>query len=267
MANTHEPASLKEALDGETPLHASIGSLRVGSLTDVGKVREINQDYLATHPAHGLFIVADGMGGHLAGEKASQGAVEAITRSLSAEAIAEADGTLIDLIQEALQVANREIVQASLQDSSMRGMGTTATLAVTVSDKVYVGHIGDSRAYHIRGEEINQITEDHSVVAQLLRARAITPAEAQRHPYRNVITRCLGMQMEVEADTFEVDWIPGDQILLCSDGLSGLVSDEEMGQIANESPEPQEACDRLVALAMERGGYDNITVVILTKES
>src|SRR5690606_3990377 len=103
--------------------------------------------------------------------------------------------------------------------------------------------------------------------AQLLRARAITPAEAQRHPYRNVITRCLGMQMEIEADTFEVDWKPGDYLLLCSDGLSGLVSDEEMMAIATETPEPQEACERLVALALERGGYDNVTVVLLAKES
>ena len=247
-------------------MQVSIGSLRVGSLTDVGKVREINQDYLATKPEHGLFIVADGMGGHLAGEKASQGAVEAITRALTPEALAGADGAMADLIQSAIQEANREIVQASLQDSSMRGMGTTATVAVIVAEKVYVGHIGDSRAYHIRGSEIVQITEDHSVVAQLLRARAITPAEAQRHPYRNVITRCLGMQMEIEADTFEVDWLPGDHLLLCSDGLSGLVSDPEMAQIANES-DPQEACERLVALAMERGGYDNITVVLLAKDS
>lgn len=267
MANTHEPASLQEALDGETPLRASIGGLRVGSLTDVGKVREINQDYLATDPDLGLFIVADGMGGHLAGEKASQGAVEAITRSLTPDVLSSANGNLMDLIQAAIQEANREIVQASLQDSSMRGMGTTATVAVTAGDKVYVGHIGDSRAYHLRGDVIAQITEDHSVVAQLLRARAITPAEAQRHPYRNVITRCLGMQMEIEADTFEVDWHPGDRLLLCSDGLSGLVSDEEMCRIAGESSEPQEACERLVALALERGGYDNITVVLLTKDT
>jgi protein phosphatase len=267
VANTHEPASLKEALDGETPLQGSIGGLRVGSLTDVGKVREINQDYLASDPDHGLFIVADGMGGHLAGEKASQGAVEAITRALTPDVLAAANGSMSDLIQSAIQEANREIVQASLQDSSMRGMGTTATVAVTVADKVYVGHIGDSRAYHLRGGEIVQITEDHSVVAQLLRARAITPAEAQRHPYRNVITRCLGMQMEIEADTFEVDWQIGDRLLLCSDGLSGLVSDEEMAKITVEFPEPQAACERLVALALERGGYDNVTVVLLAKES
>lgn len=267
MANTHEPASLKEAIDGESPLQTSIGGLRVGSLTDVGKVREINQDYLASYPGHGLFIVADGMGGHLAGEKASQGAVEAITRALTPEAVANANGQMAELIQSAIQAANREIVQASLQDSSMRGMGTTATVAVAQGDKVFVGHIGDSRAYHLRDGNIVQVTEDHSVVAQLLRARAITPAEAQRHPYRNVITRCLGMQMEIEADTFEVDWKVGDRLLLCSDGLSGLVADEEIARIVTETPEPQDACEKLVALALERGGYDNITVVLLAKES
>lgn len=248
---------------GSPSIKRAVG-LKVGSLTDVGRVREINQDCLTADPERGLFIVADGMGGHLAGEKASMSAIETIGGYLTCEAIDHAaDGDLLGVIQAAIQSANRIIVQASLQDASMRGMGTTATVAVTTEAGVYLGHIGDSRAYLMSAEAIEQVTEDHSVVAQLLRARAITPQEAQRHPYRNVITKCLGMQMEVEADTRLVSWNPGDRLLLCSDGLSGLVGDEEMLSVVNEIAEPQAACERLVAMANERGGYDNITVILL----
>lgn len=238
--------------------------LKVGSLTDVGRVREINQDCLTADPERGLFVVADGMGGHLAGEKASMSAVETIGALLTSEALdAALAGDLEALLQDVIQAANRIIVQASMQDASMRGMGTTATLAVTTETGVYLGHIGDSRAYLLTPDAIEQVTEDHSVVAQLLRARAITPQEAQRHPYRNVITKCLGMQMEVEADTRLISWNPGDRLLLCSDGLSGLVLDEEMLAVVNECSDPQEACERLVAMANERGGFDNITVILL----
>lgn len=241
-----------------------VTGLVAGALTDVGKVREINQDSLTADPERGLYVVADGMGGHLAGEKASLCAVETISTLLTGEAIDQAaEGDLPRVIQQAIQEANRVIVNASLQDASMRGMGTTAVVAVTCEAAVYLGHIGDSRAYLLTQDAISQITEDHSVVAQLLRARAITPQEAQRHPYRNVITKCLGMQMEVEADTLVVDWKPGDRLLLCSDGLSGLVADEEMLAIANAAPDLQVACERLVALANERGGHDNITVILL----
>lgn len=238
--------------------------LKCGSLTDVGRVREINQDCVTADPQRGLFIVADGMGGHLAGEKASLSAVETISATLTDEVIVA--GLAEDLqaaILEAFQHANRNIVQASLQDASMRGMGTTATMAVTCTNALYLGHIGDSRAYLMSGDRIEQVTEDHSVVAQLLRARAITPQEAARHPYRNVITKCLGMQMEVEPDTCMVPWTAGDRLLLCSDGLSGLVTDDEMLQLASAEEDPQEACVKLVALANERGGYDNISVILL----
>jgi protein phosphatase len=177
------------------------------------------------------------------------------------------NGDLLGLLRRAIQEANRQIVQASLQDSSMRGMGTTATVAVADGDTLYIGHVGDSRAYVIRqAKEIEQVTEDHSVVAQLLKAGAITPQEAAHHPYRNVITRCLGMQMDVEADTNTVLWQPGDSLLLCTDGLSGLVSDEEMLAMSNEDGDPQDSCQKMLDLAMARGGYDNITVVLIRYE-
>ena len=206
-------------------------------------------------------MVADGMGGHLAGEKAAQSAVEVVSAVL-----AEGDpreGDVQANIQRAVQEANRQIVQASMSDASMRGMGTTATVAIVDGDNVYLGHVGDSRAYLVRdGGFIEQVTEDHSVVAQLLKAGAITPQEAVHHPYRNVITRCLGMQMDVEADIGVVQWKIGDRLLLCTDGLSGLVSDDEMAKMATEHEDLQDACQKMLDLAMARGGYDNITVVM-----
>jgi protein phosphatase len=235
--------------------------LRVGSLTDVGKVREINQDCYSIDIDNGLYVVADGMGGHLAGEKASRRAVEIICQEIAASG-----ENSISSLQKAIQEANRQIVTQSLQDSSMRGMGTTVTAVLAQETDLFVGHIGDSRAYLLRRGRIEQITEDHSVVAQLLRARAITPQEAQRHPYRNVITRCLGMQMEIEADTQHLPWQKGDRILLCTDGLSGLVCDEEMASISSGSEDPQEACQLMVDLALDRGGHDNVTVLILENE-
>lgn len=240
--------------------------MRLGCLTDVGKVRDINQDCLATDMDAGLFMVADGMGGHLAGEKAAQSAVEVVS-AMVAEEGGKANGDVVGLIRRAISEANRQIVQASLQESSMRGMGTTATVAIADGDTVFLGHVGDSRAYLIKGgKEIEQVTEDHSVVAQLLKAGAITPQEAAHHPYRNVITRCLGMQMDVEADTSTVTWQPGDTLLLCTDGLSGLVSDEEMLAMSTADDDPQDACQKMLDLAMARGGYDNITVVLIHYE-
>lgn len=208
-------------------------------------------------------MVADGMGGHLAGEKAAQSAVEVVSALVCEEGAP--NGDVLAMITRAIQEANRQIVQASLQDSSMRGMGTTATVAVAQGNTLYFGHVGDSRAYVLRqnGTTIEQVTEDHSVVAQLLKAGAITSQEAAHHPYRNVITRCLGMQMDVEADTCALPWQPGDSLLLCTDGLSGLVSDEEMLAMATGDSDPQDACQKMLDLAMARGGYDNITVVLL----
>lgn len=240
--------------------------MRVGYLTDIGKVREINQDYLFASLDLGLFMVADGMGGHAAGEKASQTAVQIITEHLSPLVHTASNGHFIEEIQGAIQEANRQIINASMEDASMRGMGTTATVIVTRDGLMYVGHVGDSRAYLIRNRRIDQITDDHSIVAQLVRARAITPQEAARHPYRNVITRCLGMQVDLEADTQQRELKQGDRLLICSDGLSGLVSDDEMLQYVVSSNEPQKTCEELVQLALDRGGSDNISVVLVFNE-
>lgn len=239
-----------------------MGPVRIGSLTDIGKVREINQDCLAVDLEQGVFMVADGMGGHAAGEKASLTAVEVIQQRLSNGALADG-ANLKEVLQTAFQEANKQIITISLEDQSMRGMGTTATVIVTKGNAFYVGHVGDSRAYLVRNRRIDQVTDDHSIVAQLVRARAITPQEAARHPYRNVITRCLGMQADVEADTYERELKAGDRLLICSDGLSGLVSDDELLQHVLSGDDPQACCKTLVDLALERGGSDNITVVLI----
>jgi serine/threonine protein phosphatase PrpC len=237
--------------------------LRVGSLTDIGKVREINQDSYAVDLDQGLFVVADGMGGHAAGEKASQLAVQVIEERLDAATIGSDEEELQSHIQTAIQEANRQILSMSMEEPSMRGMGTTATVLVTRGNQLYVGHVGDSRAYIVRNRRIDQLTEDHSIVAQLVRARAITPQEAARHPYRNVITRCLGMNADLEADTYHRELKPGDRLLICSDGLTGLVSDDEMLQHVASSDDPQKACQELVNLTLERGANDNVTVVLI----
>ncbi|MGV3522648.1 MAG: Stp1/IreP family PP2C-type Ser/Thr phosphatase [Candidatus Sericytochromatia bacterium] len=247
--------------------------MRAAGLTDIGKVRSINQDSYQLLEDRNIYIVADGMGGHAAGDQASRIAVKTITEILSAydfstealspEEDAESGMSIEELIRYALQEANEQILLASLSNQHLQGMGTTAIVSVAHRGSLYVGHIGDSRTYLIRGQHLSQITEDHSVVQQLVKAGAISEEEAQVHPYKNVITRCLGMQANVEPDTLELVLQAGDRVLMCSDGLSNMVSNQMMEQLVNEHAEPQQACDKLVALANQNGGTDNITVVLL----
>lgn len=246
--------------------------VRAAGLTDIGKVRSINQDSFQIVEDKHIFIVADGMGGHAAGDQASRIAVKTILEILSAyEFTAEAGApddaengmSVEELIRYALQEANEQILLASLSNQHLQGMGTTAIVAVENRGSLFVGHIGDSRTYLVRNQQLSQITEDHSVVQQLVKAGAISEEEAQVHPYKNVITRCLGMQANVEPDTMELVLQPGDRILMCSDGLSNMVSNPLMQQVVNENPDPLPACEKFIMLANENGGTDNITVVLL----
>lgn len=246
--------------------------MRAAGLTDIGKVRSINQDSFHLLEDNNIYIVADGMGGHAAGDQASRIAVKTITEILSAYDFAtealegeepDASMSVEELIRYALQEANEQILLASLSNQHLQGMGTTAIVGVEYRGSLYVGHIGDSRTYLIREQQLSQITEDHSVVQQLVKAGAISEEEAQVHPYKNVITRCLGMQANVEPDTLELVLQAGDRILMCSDGLSNMVSDQTMQDYVNQYADPKEACEKLVALANENGGTDNITVVLL----
>lgn len=245
--------------------------MRAAGLTDIGKVRSINQDSFHLMEDKQIYIVADGMGGHAAGDQASRIAVKTIGEILSAydfasesaEDDAESGMSIEELIRYALQEANEQILLASLSNQHLQGMGTTAIVAVENRGSVFVGHIGDSRTYLVREKQISQITEDHSVVQQLVKAGAISEDEAESHPYKNVITRCLGMQANVEPDTLELVLQPGDRILMCSDGLSNMVTNQVMEEKVNDNEDPNKACAELVELANENGGTDNITVVLL----
>ncbi|PIQ24248.1 serine/threonine protein phosphatase [bacterium (Candidatus Blackallbacteria) CG17_big_fil_post_rev_8_21_14_2_50_48_46] len=245
--------------------------VRAAGVTDVGKVRQINQDSFEILEDQHIYIVADGMGGHAAGDQASRIAVKTINEILSAydfstEALdAEENSPLAieELIRYALQEANEQILLASLSNQHLQGMGTTAIVAIAYNGSVFIGHVGDSRTYLIRNQQLSQLTEDHSVVQQLVRAGAISEEEAAVHPYKNVITRCLGMQANVEPDTMELVLQPGDRILMCSDGLSNMVTNATMQEVVLANEDPLPACEKLIALANENGGTDNITVLLL----
>ena len=231
------------------------------SRTHIGKVRPSNQDALLIQPGeYGLFGVADGMGGHKAGDVASRMAVELVGEALSGKK------PQANAFREAIQNANTRIFQAQLQDESLHGMGTTFTAVWEDQNKVLLGHVGDSRAYLLRDGELRQISQDHSMVAELVRNGQLTPEEARRHPYRNIITRAVGTGVLVQVDVTEEKRLPGDLYLLCSDGLSEYVEPETMREILLEKS-LDEAADALLSLALEGGGRDNISLVLAEVEA
>ncbi len=234
--------------------------MRVGSLSDVGKVRSSNEDALGLDHDRGIFIVADGMGGHQAGEVASQQAVDSMLDSLR---LRDAADLAAEAMVRSVTQANAEISAAAAQDKNLKGMGTTVVAAIVEGDRFTVAHVGDSRAYLVREGAIKQLTEDHSMVAELVKAGVITPEAAETHPYRSAISRSLGQFKEVETDTSEHDFLPGDRILLCSDGLTRFVKPEEILERILAHDDPQEASQALIDAANDRGGRDNITVILI----
>ncbi len=231
--------------------------LRVGAVTDVGRVRETNQDALLL--GEGLFVVADGMGGHNGGEVAS---------TLAIEVLGVKQGfTSTDELVEAIQEANLAVVDRADEDASLMGMGTTLVALTLVSidgeDRILVANVGDSRCYLHDGAKLEQLTKDHSVVQTLVDNGRITAAEAGQHPQRNVLTRALGIDDRVMADTWELRPVVGDRFLLCSDGLHGEVSDHEITDVLRSGADPEEAANELVRLANEAGGHDNITAIVV----
>jgi len=222
--------------------------------TDVGRQRSANEDSLVVRPP--LFAVADGMGGAKAGEVASAVAVEAVEAAKESGEPAEAQ--LAGIVRE----ANRRIYDLAVADESRRGMGTTLTLAKLHGDEVSLAHVGDSRAYRMRGGELEQLTRDHSLVAELERSGQITPEAAEHHPQRSIITRALGPEPDVEVDTYTLTGREGDLFLICSDGLTSMISDDEVGSILRSAGSLDEAADALVRAANQSGGKDNITVIL-----
>ena len=220
--------------------------------TDIGLVREGNEDsYLTEEP---LFAVADGMGGHRGGEVASHLAVETLEKMFR-----EGAGDLPNQVQE----ANRVVFERSVLDRKVAGMGTTLTAALVQGDRVRLAHVGDSRAYLLRDGELRLLTEDHTLVHRMVSEGEISKEEAETHPQRSVLTRALGVDavVDVDDDTFLVR--PGDRLLLCTDGLTSMVPEDQIGEVLRTVRDPQEAAERLVRMANEAGGMDNTTVVIL----
>jgi PPM family protein phosphatase len=226
--------------------------IEVGVATDIGKVREGNEDSFLVQPP--LFAVADGMGGHRGGEVASQLALEVI-ETLAARG----KGSLADQVRE----ANRRVFDRSLKDRNVTGMGTTLTAALIGPGTATLAHVGDSRAYLLRAGALRRLTEDHTLVARMIKTGEITAAEAEVHPHRNVLTRALGTEPDVGVDEQDVPLMDGDTVVLCSDGLTGMVNEPQIQAILEANDSPQVAADRLIKAANGAGGIDNITVLVL----
>lgn len=307
LAQLPEPAAkaLKQGLSKQTKLSAAAfataleGALRelrhpeaitliVGQRTDVGRQRSLNEDNLLSMDiasalsstgadigrasvAAGLFCVADGMGGHEAGEVASHLAIQAITQQATSEALhaatgaGEEQGELQFNAHQWLATTVATANQAVYEQRKIAGtdMGTTLVIALVIGNTATIANVGDSRAYLIDKDKIIQVTTDHSLVERLVATGQITPEEAINHPQKNVIYRVIGDKPQVKADLFEQQMAPDQALLLCSDGLSGMVPDEQIWRIWRTSTSPQDACDRLVEAANQAGGEDNVTTVIV----
>jgi len=242
-------------------------------LSDVGRKREHNEDALLVDADLRLYIVADGMGGHQGGGTASRLAVETIRedveRARESDPAALAGTTerldenpLRAILRAAVERACRSIFSAAQGDPNLQGMGTTVTALLLNGRSAFVAHVGDSRCYLIRDEAIHQISEDHSLVNEQLKAGAITPEEARTSRFRNIITRSVGFEEQVAVDLLGFEVRPGDRLVVCCDGLSNLVEDAEILRVVAQSP-LGEAPERLVELANERGGDDNVTAVVI----
>ncbi len=230
--------------------------------TDVGIIRSGNEDNYLMLPDQGVFIVADGMGGHAAGEVASEMAVQTIARGL-AGVVGKPENDATQMMIRAIIEANSAIFQRTGDEPEKRGMGTTATAMVVNGPRYILGQVGDSRAYLLRDRELSQITKDHSYVQEQVDAGYLTPDQARTHPYSNVITRCVGANSDVVPDVY-VGNLQGDDVyVLASDGLTGMLEDNELLGILNSDSQPAVIVDNMITEANRRGGLDNITVIII----
>ncbi|HEY5245386.1 MAG TPA: Stp1/IreP family PP2C-type Ser/Thr phosphatase, partial [Acidimicrobiales bacterium] len=233
--------------------------LRSGSATDVGRVRHSNQDRLLEEP--NLFAVADGMGGHVGGEVAAQVAVDALRVSFARQAT-------VDGLRRAVGEANAAVWREGQEQADLRGMGTTMTAVALVAgadgrDVIALANVGDSRAYVFSGGRAVQVTSDHSLAEEKVRQGELTEAEAAVHPHRHILTRALGVSLDVDVDLWELRLHDGDRILLCSDGLTNEVGTEQIAGTLASTAEPAEAARALVEAAVAHGGNDNVTVLVV----
>lgn len=233
--------------------------------TDIGKAREINQDYyyIPTTDKLDLYILADGMGGYNGGEVASKLAIDSVKKYIenNFEKEKETKESILNLIKSAIEYANMIVYKKSKEVKELEGMGTTLEICLIYNNKAYIGHIGDSRIYRIRKGVMRKLTKDHSYVQKLVEDGKITREEANTHPKKNMLIKALGCMPFVEPDIRARNIEKGDILIMCSDGLTNMVKEEEIHRIVQE--DPQSAADKLVKNANEAGGYDNITVVII----
>jgi protein phosphatase len=255
--------------------------ISAAGLSDVGLKREGNEDYLAMDNSTKLYIVADGMGGHLAGEVASKVAVQIIQKNVNnwinknspvTEIFDFPDMTLSqrgNYLSSSIKLANRVIYEMSQEYTEYKGMGTTIVILAIMPTTILAANVGDSRIYLIRGDSIEPLSKEHSMVAEQLEMGLISEEEAKISPLRHILTRNLGSSDTVDADIFEIEHIDNDGFLLCTDGLTDLVSDNEIQNIINNGNDPEHICQQLISEANKRGGNDNITVslICLKKES
>ena len=245
--------------------------------TDKGRRRDLNEDAYICDPGKAIFAVADGMGGENYGEVASQLTVEHFSQLIT-PFITDEDTTIpFDIpddgdhftvaLVHAIEGANNAVYQYAAENESHKGMGSTLTAAVYQGNILYVAHIGDSRLYRIREDGIEQITEDHSKVQEMVQKGLLTPEEARNHPQKNIITRCVGRKKRIRSDVLTVDLLDEDVFLLCSDGLNDMLKDESIHQIVSESDDFETAANLLVQAANDKGGKDNITVVLFRLHS
>jgi protein phosphatase len=238
--------------------------LTVAARSDTGMIRSGNEDsfFAEANPARGLFVVADGMGGHAAGEVASEMAVEIVSRELATVRDLRGD-SVAQTVARAVRQANSAIYQRTIAEIDKQGMGTTVSVLMLANSRYLVGQVGDSRVYVLREGALRQITKDHSYVQEQVDAGYLTPEQARYHPYSNVITRCVGASGEVEPDTYAGEVRSGDIFLVASDGLTGMVEDRRIQQLLSSRASPARMVDALIAEANGRGGLDNITAIVI----
>ena len=238
------------------------------SITDVGQKRTVNQDFVFTSETPvgnlpNLFVVADGMGGHKAGDFASSYAVEVLLSTIREDE----NSNPVKIIRAAIENANTQLLREASDNETMSGMGTTMVLVTIVGHYAYVANVGDSRLYLVDENKISQITKGHCLVEEMVRMGEISRDDARNHPDKNIITRALGAGRDVDVDFFDIRLTPGDILLLCSDGLSNMVPDEDIRQVIRTSETLEETGRRLVSMANDNGGRDNIAVVLVEPET
>lgn len=235
--------------------------------SDVGKIREINQDayFYCDYEQLPVFAVADGMGGHNAGEIASNLAIKTIEEAYyrDRDKIIQKELELPKFINEVVATANEKIFLKSNEQKDCNGMGTTVTIGFLYDEEIYIGHIGDSRAYLLRNEELIQLTQDHSLVAELVKNGSISREEARNHPQKNIITRALGTDNKVNVDILSRELKDNDILMLCTDGLTNMVSEKTIRDTLLSNNDLEKSCKSLIKIANELGGFDNSTVMII----